>query len=534
MDNNIKYAIYLRKSTEEKDRQVRSIESQMHELQGLASDLNLNIIQTIEEEKSARIPNNRPKFAKLITDIKQGKVTGLLVWETSRISRNPQDSGIIQQLLQDGKLKKIRSMTREFNPEDNAILFSIESAVAAQYSIELRARARRGYRSKVRNGQLSGIAPEGYLNDKSNQTIIKDPVRFPLVRRIFDMYLQGYTVSEIKMMLDEAGYRTIKRKKRGGNLMGRSTIYHILANPRYCGKIPHPDHPDDPARMYDAKFPKMITEEEYERVQLILGTKGRTKYVTKKEFELRGLLKCGECTCSVTAERKSKQLKNGGINFHTYYHCTHKRPCQQKGVTEANLFETIDGLLDAYQLTPGLYEWGLRALDRVAKEEINLRSESQKLQSASIEALEAKLSKLMDLLSDDIISTEDYQRKSEEIKKELAIRKDEKKASYERAKNWYEIVGNVLSKLSDAQTNFRNGDYIKRKDIIDAIGYNAVLLDQKFEITVYEWLKPLISSVDLLKKLEQKVITEQDTPFQSVNSTKKSPEEDVLSTWQGY
>lgn len=124
--------------------------------------------------------------------------------------------------------------------------------------------------------------------------------------------------------------------------------------------------------------------------------------------------------------------------------------------------------------------------------------------------------------------------KSAEIKKELTLRKDEKKASYERSKNWYETVGNALAKLTDATISFKNGDYISRKDILDAVGYNSVLMDQKLQITVYDWLEPLISAVDLLKEAEQRVITEENASSQSVKTTKKSSEEDVLSIWQGY
>lgn len=75
---------------------------------------------------------------------------------------------------------------------------------------------------------------------------------------------------------------------------------------------------------------------------------------------------------------------------------------------------------------------------------------------------------------------------------------------------------------------------MSRKEILDAIGYNATLIDQKFELTVYSWLKPIHDNVDKLKSAYQKVITENNVSSRTVNQTKKTSEEDLLSLWQGH
>lgn len=63
---------------------------------------------------------------------------------------------------------------------------------------------------------ICGVAPEGYLNDRINKTIYKDPVRFPLLRKAIDLMLTGeYSVQQIlEIMNNEWGYRTVKRKKK--------------------------------------------------------------------------------------------------------------------------------------------------------------------------------------------------------------------------------------------------------------------------------------------------------------------------------
>ena len=68
--NAIKYFLYARKSSEGEDRQVASIPSQIDELQKLAKDNNIEIIEILTEEMSAKAPG-RPIFNQMLNDIYQ-------------------------------------------------------------------------------------------------------------------------------------------------------------------------------------------------------------------------------------------------------------------------------------------------------------------------------------------------------------------------------------------------------------------------------------------------------------------------------
>ena len=52
----MKYIAYCRKSTDEKDRQILSIEAQVAELTEFAKRENLEIVEFISEAKTAKIP----------------------------------------------------------------------------------------------------------------------------------------------------------------------------------------------------------------------------------------------------------------------------------------------------------------------------------------------------------------------------------------------------------------------------------------------------------------------------------------------
>ena len=75
----MRYVIYARKSTEEDDRQVLSIEAQLVELQEFASKEKLEIVSSFCEAKTAKEPG-RTKFAEMLSFLEKGKADGILSW----------------------------------------------------------------------------------------------------------------------------------------------------------------------------------------------------------------------------------------------------------------------------------------------------------------------------------------------------------------------------------------------------------------------------------------------------------------------
>ena len=86
----MRYVIYARKSTEEDDRQVLSIEAQLHELSEFAAKEKLEIVASFCEAKTAKEPG-RMKFAEMLELIEKGKADGILSWHPDRLARNSVD-----------------------------------------------------------------------------------------------------------------------------------------------------------------------------------------------------------------------------------------------------------------------------------------------------------------------------------------------------------------------------------------------------------------------------------------------------------
>src|SRR3989338_2981459 len=89
--------LYARKSTEEDDKQVMSIEAQLFE-----------IIEEFTEAKSAKKPG-RDEFAKMLSAIETSKKPlGILAWHPDRLARNSVDGGRIIYLVDTGAITSLR------------------------------------------------------------------------------------------------------------------------------------------------------------------------------------------------------------------------------------------------------------------------------------------------------------------------------------------------------------------------------------------------------------------------------------------
>ena len=134
------------------------------------------------------------------------------------------------------------------------------------------------------------------------------------------MLTGNYTLPKILDIFNkELGYRKLKRKKQGGKPIFRSGIYVLLKNPFYVGMIAYG------GEMNPGSQPTMITIEEYDCVQVLMGRKGK-QWPKVREFAFTGMVSCGECGCPITAETKTKYMKGTGeTKAFTYYHCSWKR-----------------------------------------------------------------------------------------------------------------------------------------------------------------------------------------------------------------
>ena len=102
-----KYFLYARKSTEDDDKQIMSIEAQLFELREFARKENLQILEEFTESKSAKKPG-REKFGEMMSRIESMDGVGILAWHPDRLARNSIDGGRIIYAVDTTKIISLR------------------------------------------------------------------------------------------------------------------------------------------------------------------------------------------------------------------------------------------------------------------------------------------------------------------------------------------------------------------------------------------------------------------------------------------
>lgn len=497
-NNKITYFLYARKSSESEDRQVQSIEDQINRLKELASSLGITIKEVLTEAKTAKKPYCRPVFAKMLERIEKGEAQGILCWQINRLSRNPVDSGTLGWMLQQGALKSIQTMDREYLPDDNVLLFNIETGQANQFIIDLKKNSMRGMVGKADRGWLPSRAPLGYLNDKLEHTIIEDEARFTLVRKMWDMMLTGnYTPPQIAEIANkEWGFLTNKTKRNGGVEICNSTIYKMFSNIFYTGMFKWAGN------VYQGNHKPMITLEEFDRVQVVLGKNGRPRAYTH-EFAYTGVVTCGLCGGMITATEKMKIVKGTGeIKGYVYYHCGHKKKdieCHEHRITLKELEDQIDIELERYTILPKFQEWALEIINRNNDKEIEERTNVYETQHKSLAETQKELDTLTKMRYRELIDDETFIKERDELKTKITKLKTNLRETESRAEKWLELTEKTFNFACYARKEFILGGLSTKREIFSALGQNFSLKSKKVFITPNEWFVPIEKAYPMLE-----------------------------------
>lgn len=500
--DKIKYFLYARKSSESEDRQVQSIDDQIRYLKKLARHQGLKIVgEPITEEKSAKAPYQRPMFAQMIERINKGEANGILCWKLDRLARNAIDAGTIIYSLQQGTIQVITTCEKNFLPAENVVVLNVEFGIADQYVRDLSKNVKRGMHSKYEKGWLPTRPPLGYLNDKAEKKIIVDKERFPIIRKIWDLMLTGcYTPPKILEIINKKyGLKTVEYKKLGGKELSRSGIYKILSNIFYVGILRHD------GEEYSGRHERMITSDEFDRVQILLGKKGKPRR-TKHDFAFTGgLLVCGECGCFYTAETKTKFLKGEKKNKdYTFYHCTRKRKyykcSQRKSIRVEELERQIDKELFKITILPEFKKWALQKLNRDNDKEIKERATIYQSYQRQFNETQKQIDSLTQMRYRDLISDEEYLSEKSKLFKKREEFKTMLENTETRADKWLELGEKMYDFAVYAREAFNTGNSQTKREVLACLGKAIKIKDKRLELEFNDWLVPIAKHYKNIEK----------------------------------
>src|SRR3990167_4965944 len=448
-----KYFLYARKSTDVEDKQVLSIEAQLHELRAIARENNLEIAAEFVEKQSAKMPG-RPIFNDMMLRIQRGDTRGVVCWKLDRLARNPVDGGQISWFLQNGTIAHIQTHDRAYYSADNVLMMSVEFGMANQYVRDLSVNTARGLRQKARQGIYPGQAPLGYLNDPRTKTIVVDRKKSKIVRAAFELYAENKSrLEEVSRFLFENGIATkaTKRWKNSGpRPLKKDQAKLILTNSFYFGHFKYG------GEMYEGQHTPIVSKELFDRVQKVLTLRGKAQRPTKQPQALCGLLKCAECGCAITGE---VQTKKSGRRY-IYYRCTKKRGvCDGAYVREETLDTQLSELLFRFHLPRHWAEELERMATKDAADASQTTAASVQAMRAKIADLNGKIARITDLFVEQDIERGDY------LERKRALMSD-KKSVQERillleanAAVWLEPMRKRLKDASFLEEIAKSKDY---------------------------------------------------------------------------
>lgn len=471
------HVIYARKSTESEDRQVLSIDSQVRELRTLAARRGLTVNEVLTETKSAKAPG-RPVFGQLMRRVHRGDIRSVICWKMDRLARNHLDTGAILQALADGKLDEVITSDRTYTRDGNdRFMGNFELGMATKFIDDLRANVRRGNRARLAQGWVNHNPPLGYLLDPVTKTIVKDPARYDLVRRMFECVLEGTMPSNVlRTANDKWGFRTRQFKRIGGRPLARAVFFRMLGDPFYMGVIRLRS-----GETFAGAHPTMLTQEEFERIQAIMGRTGRTR-PKRHSFAFAGVLKCGKCGGTITAEQ---HLKKSGRRY-VYYHCSRQKAgvkCKEPALSEAEVQAQLARALARMSMPSRVHTWLVRQLEK--DDQLDQARSQSVLDSltAALGSAKREMENLVSMRLKEQISEGAFLGKRAEITDRIASLESKLRAPARSGGEVRSLAVATLNFVRQVVELFENSPAVQKRAILETVGLNYTLTDRKVQFS---------------------------------------------------
>ena len=288
---------------------------------------------------------NRPDFQRMMADAEEGKISTVIVKDMSRFGRDYIMVGYYTEIYFSNL--DIRFIAINDNVDSNIQtendLTPFKNVFNEWYARDTSKKIRAVFKAKGNSGKhLTTNPPFGYKKDPNDKDKwIIDEEAAATVRRIFQMYVDGYRISEIGHKLTEEKVETpiLYYMNRGIKTNARSeypeiwdlmSIKYILSQTAYAG---HTVNFQTAVKSYKTKkqirLPKedwiiyrntqepIIDEKTFETVQQMRKVKrARTKYNEPNMFS--GLLYCADCGNHLTIQRMARNRKMDNFSCATY------------------------------------------------------------------------------------------------------------------------------------------------------------------------------------------------------------------------
>jgi len=343
---------YIRVSTARQGEDGASLPEQKAQIEGYASRHGLAITRWYEDrETAAKV--GRTQFVQMMRAVKRGEADGLLFHKIDRSMRNYDDWAAIQSLINDQIDVHIAGDSIDLNSRSGRLTANILAAIAVDFIFNLKEEVKKGQDGRLKQGLYPWGAPPGYINNGGTELKTIDPIRGPLIRRVFEEYATGeHTLRTLREATYAWGLST-----KSGKPLALDVINKLLRRKFYIGIV------EIRGETYIGRHEPLIPKPLFDRVQAVLDGRSGPRVYRKSPYALQRLLVCTACGRHLYAETQKG---------HAYYRC-HSDGCKGTSLRESAVLDCLYDDIKAMKLSDEMYQSGKRATEALLTDSISVR-----------------------------------------------------------------------------------------------------------------------------------------------------------------
>lgn len=269
-------AIYIRVSTDSQAEEGYSIDAQKEQLSAYCVSKGIKNYEFYIDGGWSGSNIERPDIQRLIKDVKENKISHVIVYKLDRLSRSQKDTlYLIEDVFNPYGVDFVSlNESMDTSTPMGRLMLGILSAFAQLERENIRLRTRMGMKERVKSGLWmgGGRIPFGYDYNKEKGILVpnKDAEK---VRQVYKLYIEGRSSQDIANLLG------LKYDKLATQILVRKSNYGII---EYNGEE------------YQGKHEPIISKETYDLAMKCMLERSKVKANTS-EYLLTGLIYCGKC-----------------------------------------------------------------------------------------------------------------------------------------------------------------------------------------------------------------------------------------------
>ena len=289
----------------------------------------------------------RDDFRRMLRDCKKGLIDRIIVKSMSRFARNTEEMltalRALEQMEVSVYFEEQGLDTKSMNSE---MFATFPGMVAQQESVSISQNMRWSYKKRMESGEFNCCAP-AYGFDLINGKLVINETEAAVIRRIFNLYLEGIGMQGIANILNDEGIC----RRYGREKWYHTTISYVLNNERYKGDallqkqittqtLPFKkqfNNGERPMYYVENSNPAIVSRETYEAVQALIKSRQPSSKHKANIYTLTKMLRCPDCGRSF-----HRQVINGKAYWMCSEHTKGKsNHCQRRRVKENEVYITF-------------------------------------------------------------------------------------------------------------------------------------------------------------------------------------------------